>query len=130
MLQNEQAIKDSIATLYLRSWALPLVRTVVNIPFLFVSCFRHGYQHSFYPVSSFISLIPQTVSAIKTLFIALALHPEVQDKARHELIEVIGEDRLPQFSDRRALPYIQAVVQELLRWKPPVPLSERTSHLP
>ena len=52
----------------------------------------------------------------------MALYPEVQKKAQEELDNVIGNDRLPEFSDRDSLPYINAVVKELLRWNPVLPL--------
>ena len=44
----------------------------------------------------------------------------------HEVIEkldwVVGKDRLPDFSDRGDLPYVIAMVRELLRWNPPLPI--------
>lgn len=57
-----------------------------------------------------------TVATIHAFFKALALHPEVQVKAREELDRVVGKDRLPNFEDRDNLPYINAVAQEALRW--------------
>lgn len=50
------------------------------------------------------------------------LYPEVQRKAQEQLDAVIGRDRLPTFEDMEALPYIQAVVKEMLRWHPVTPL--------
>ncbi|KAI0320135.1 cytochrome P450 [Amylostereum chailletii] len=64
-----------------------------------------------------------TVAALTVLFLALALHPEIQDKAQEELHRVLGEGRLPTFEDRSALPYVEAICKEVLRWRPPVPLS-------
>nr|VWO95115.1 N/A [Ganoderma boninense] len=61
-------------------------------------------------------------AALQSLFPALSLHPEVQQKARAELDGVVGPDRLPTFADRDALPYVDAVVKELLRWHSAVPL--------
>ena len=46
----------------------------------------------------------------------MALYPEVQKKAQAEIDTVIGPNRLPDFYDRPSLPYINAVVKELLRW--------------
>ena len=40
----------------------------------------------------------------------MALHPEVQVKAQQELDSVVGTNRLPEFSDRPALPYVRALV--------------------
>ena len=52
----------------------------------------------------------------------MALNPESQKKAQIELDTVIGSKRLPEPSDLRDLVYIQAIVLEILRWKPVVPL--------
>jgi len=53
----------------------------------------------------------------------MTLYPEVQRKAQAEIDGVIGNDRLPEFSDEDALPYLQAVLKEVLRWHPVTPLS-------
>ena len=55
-------------------------------------------------------------------FLAMALYPEVQKKAQQELDAVVGGERLPDFSDRQSLPYINALVKELLRWHPATPM--------
>ena len=46
----------------------------------------------------------------------MALNPEVQKKAQAELDSVIGSSRLPEFSDRDSLPYLNALIKELMRW--------------
>ncbi|KAH7149967.1 cytochrome P450 [Dactylonectria estremocensis] len=46
----------------------------------------------------------------------MVLHPEIQEKARHQLDLVVGPDRLPEFSDRGSLPYIEHIVQEVYRY--------------
>ena len=51
----------------------------------------------------------------------MALHPEVQEEANVELDAVVGRKRLPIFEDRVKLPYINAIVRELLRWHSVVP---------
>ena len=53
----------------------------------------------------------------------MMLHSEVQRKAQEQIDKVIGHDRLPQFSDKKDLPYIDCILWEVLRWKPIVPLS-------
>ncbi len=55
-------------------------------------------------------------------FLVMALYPEVQKRAQAELDAVVGRDRLPDFSDSPSLPYINAIVKELLRWHPAAPL--------
>ncbi|KAF9222063.1 cytochrome P450 [Gyrodon lividus] len=63
-----------------------------------------------------------TVSAIYSLFLALTLFPEAQKKAQAEIDAVIGSDRLPTFADRDSLPYVDALVKEVLRWNVVAPL--------
>ena len=53
----------------------------------------------------------------------MTVHPEIQKKAQDELDRVVGSERLPDFSDRPSLPYIEALYRELLRFKPPVPMA-------
>ena len=52
----------------------------------------------------------------------MTLHPEVVLLAQRELDEVLGGERLAEFSDKPRLPYISAVIKEVLRWKSPNPL--------
>jgi len=44
-------------------------------------------------------------------------------KAQEELDRVVGKEQLPGFSDKDNLPYVDALVKELLRWSPPAPIS-------
>lgn len=52
----------------------------------------------------------------------MLLYPDVQAKASDELDRVVGQDRLPDFSDEEQLPYIKAVCLEVLRWHPFAPV--------
>ncbi|KAI3326205.1 cytochrome P450 oxidoreductase OrdA-like protein [Xylariaceae sp. AK1471] len=63
-----------------------------------------------------------SVSTLACFFLAMTLHPEVQHKAREEIDRVVGSDRLPTFSDRKDLPYVDAVVTEAWRWHPVTPM--------
>ncbi|KXT15288.1 hypothetical protein AC579_4855 [Pseudocercospora musae] len=65
-----------------------------------------------------------SVSSIQTFFLAMMLHPEVQQKAREEIERVVGSERLPCLGDRAHLPYIEAVVQEVFRWHAIAPLGD------
>ncbi|KAF8884134.1 cytochrome P450 [Infundibulicybe gibba] len=67
-----------------------------------------------------------TWSAMATFVLAMVLNPDVQRKAQEEIDTVIGLKRLPDFTDRESLPYVSCVVQEILRWHPPVPLGSQT----
>ncbi|EKM59475.1 uncharacterized protein PHACADRAFT_205692 [Phanerochaete carnosa HHB-10118-sp] len=63
-----------------------------------------------------------TVSAITSFFLAMTLYPEVQKRAQQEIDAVTGTDRLPTLDDREQLPYMRALVSEVLRWNPIAPL--------
>lgn len=52
----------------------------------------------------------------------MALNPDIQEKAHQELDDYIGRSRLPNFSDRENLPYINAILMEVLRFFPIIPL--------
>jgi cytochrome P450 len=64
-----------------------------------------------------------TGSSVETLFLAMAVYPEVQKKAQAEIDAVVGPNRLPDFHDRPFLPYINAIIKESLRWNLVVPLA-------
>lgn len=66
----------------------------------------------------------QTVSAMNSFFLAMALFPEIQQRAQAEIDSVVGTDRLPAFADRPNLPYVDGIVKEALRWNPVVPLCQ------
>ncbi|KAH9924335.1 cytochrome P450 [Epithele typhae] len=66
--------------------------------------------------------IDTTYSIISAFFMAMALHPEVQQKARAELDAVVGGARLPTFSDRENLPYVNAILREVGRWHVVAPM--------
>lgn len=51
----------------------------------------------------------------------MTLYPEVQRQAQKELDQVLG-GRLPRIADRGQLPYVEALVKEVLRWHPIAPM--------
>ncbi|KAJ7924303.1 cytochrome P450 [Mycena leptocephala] len=63
-----------------------------------------------------------TVASLGTFALAMLLHPDTQKMAQLEIDSVVGRDRLPTFEDKPTLPYITAVVNEVLRWRPVAPL--------
>jgi cytochrome P450 len=65
-----------------------------------------------------------TVSSVVGFFLAMLINPEVQAKAQAEVDRVVGKDRLPEFEDRKELPYVEALVNECLRWLPVVPMGQ------
>ncbi len=52
----------------------------------------------------------------------MTVFPDVQRKAQEEIDRVIGANRLPTAQDRENLPYINAIVKEVLRWQPVAPM--------
>jgi cytochrome P450 len=56
-------------------------------------------------------------------FLAMALAPQAVKAAQEEIDRVIGMERLPSFGDRPKLPYIEALVWEVLRFTSVVPTS-------
>ena len=53
----------------------------------------------------------------------MVLHPDIQSKAQAQVDAVVGTDRLPDYDDLPSLPYVEAVVMEVLRFHPVIPLS-------
>lgn len=72
--------------------------------------------------------------AIRSFILAMLMFPNVQHKGQEEIDRVIGTDRLPNSDDRKRLPYVEAIVNEVFRWSPVAPLgiphilSEDTQH--
>lgn len=52
----------------------------------------------------------------------MVLYPAVQKKAQAEIDAVVGNDRLPEVNDRPNLPYLEAVLMEVLRYHPIGPM--------
>ncbi|KAK7694991.1 hypothetical protein QCA50_002179 [Cerrena zonata] len=50
-------------------------------------------------------------------------HPEILKKAQAEVDRVVGTHRLPDMHDKTSLPYIEAIIQECLRWQPVLPVA-------
>lgn len=63
------------------------------------------------------------MSAMQGAILALLLHPAVQERAHEEIDRVVGRDRLPDFSDRPRLPYVEAICREVLRLHPILPMA-------
>ncbi|EXM21025.1 Cytochrome P450 [Fusarium oxysporum f. sp. vasinfectum] len=63
-----------------------------------------------------------TGATLLAFFAAMLLNPNVQKKAQKEIDRVIGDSRLPSFSDKPNLPYINAISQEVLRWHTLAPM--------
>jgi len=63
-----------------------------------------------------------TSSTLQIFLLALLLYPEFQKRAQEEIDLVVGDERLPELSDRPSLPFLESLIQESQRWRPTVPL--------
>ena len=54
--------------------------------------------------------------------LALTLYPDVVRRAHEDLDRVVGRDRMLSLADRPKLPYIEAIVKEVNRWRPVGPI--------
>ncbi|KAF4334154.1 oxidoreductase [Fusarium beomiforme] len=63
-----------------------------------------------------------TGAMLFAFFAAMALYPNVQKRAQDEINHVVGDSHLPSFSDKAVLPYINAIVREVLRWHTLAPM--------
>lgn len=68
-----------------------------------------------------------------SFFYLMQVYPEVQRKAQKEIDTLTGGQRLLGFDDYESgsLPYVSAIIKEILRWGPVLPLgvSARTLHI-
>jgi cytochrome P450 len=65
-----------------------------------------------------------TGTPVLSFFLAMLLNPDVQKKAQAEVDRIVGADRLPEIEDRKDMPYIEALVNELFRWLPVLPMGK------
>ncbi|KAF9560813.1 putative CyP450 monooxygenase [Agrocybe pediades] len=63
-----------------------------------------------------------SAAVIRSWFLAMAHHPDIQRKAQAEVERVVGDSRLPDFEDRPAMPYVEAMLLEVMRWAVVTPL--------
>ncbi|KAF9262287.1 cytochrome P450 [Marasmius fiardii PR-910] len=61
-------------------------------------------------------------TTLTSLILAMIHNPQIQQRGYEEIITVIGQDRLPDLSDRESLPYLECILQENFRWHVAVPL--------
>ncbi|OAL54935.1 cytochrome P450 [Pyrenochaeta sp. DS3sAY3a] len=59
-----------------------------------------------------------TGTTLNNFILAMVLYPETQRAAQEELDRVVGPDRLPTWEDEADLPYVRAVIKEVMRWRP------------
>ncbi|KAG7089977.1 hypothetical protein E1B28_011601 [Marasmius oreades] len=73
--------------------------------------------------SMFAASSDANVASVCQFFLAMLQYPDIMKKAQEEIDRVVGSDRLPQFSDRDSLPYVEALLSEVWRWGAPTPMN-------
>ncbi|KAA1472339.1 cytochrome P450 [Dentipellis sp. KUC8613] len=68
-----------------------------------------------------------TTSALSRIFLALAQHPDAQEKLRAELLEAQMGGQDLTYDELNNLPYLEAITRETLRLYPPFPIITRTT---
>ncbi|KAG2110337.1 cytochrome P450 [Suillus discolor] len=66
--------------------------------------------------------VPQSAAALQIFLLAMVLYPDIQVRARAEIDQAVKHDKMPCLDDRASMPYLDAILREVLRWYPIVPL--------
>ncbi|KIJ65831.1 hypothetical protein HYDPIDRAFT_39013 [Hydnomerulius pinastri MD-312] len=64
---------------------------------------------------SFAAGAEMTDSTLRIFLLAMTMYPNVQKCAQEEIASVVGSERLPDFTNRPNLPYLEAVLRETMR---------------
>ncbi|KAG6919125.1 hypothetical protein DXG01_008932 [Tephrocybe rancida] len=65
--------------------------------------------------------IETTTISLQTFILACIRYPAWITTAQKEIDAIVGSERLPSFKDRPFLPYVDAIVREIHRWRPAAP---------
>ncbi|RFU72447.1 cytochrome p450 [Trichoderma arundinaceum] len=68
-----------------------------------------------------------TASTLSWAIYELSRHPQAVTRLRNEILETVGEDRLPTYDHLKNMPYLKAVLNETLRLYPVVPFNVRVA---
>ncbi|CAG8774404.1 8683_t:CDS:10 [Cetraspora pellucida] len=63
-----------------------------------------------------------TANALATLLYILSVHKDVQQKAREEILRILGDNLTPSAEQHKLLKYLNMIIHENLRLYPPVPM--------
>ncbi|CAE6497426.1 unnamed protein product [Rhizoctonia solani] len=63
-----------------------------------------------------------TVGLIWSFVLMISLYPETAKLAQDEIDTIVGRDRIPELKDRESMPYMEALLQEVMRLCPVGPL--------
>lgn len=73
-------------------------------------------------LTGYLSGIDTSASALQAFLLAMVLYPDIQARARAEIDQIVKHDQMPCLDHRASLPYLDAVLHEVLRWCPVAPL--------
>ncbi|KAF7335780.1 hypothetical protein MVEN_02233900 [Mycena venus] len=68
-----------------------------------------------------------TASTLTFSVYMLAEHPEITERLRKEILDTVGNSKMPTSDDFRNMKYLRAFINETLRLYPPVPFDTRFS---
>lgn len=82
------------------------------------------WEHLCYALGDlYVAGVHTSQMVMETFVLASVLYPDPVKKAQEELDVVVGTERLPSFDDVDHLPYTNALIVEVLRWKPISPIA-------
>jgi len=121
-----RAMGDKMATLPFNHVKADLAAGTA-VPSFTATCLQEGtYSESdimWSAGSMYLAAADTTFTTLSTFFLAMALYPDVQQRARAEIDQAVKPGTLPTFDDRPNLPYIECLLKELQRWHPATPVS-------
>ncbi|XP_015920068.1 cytochrome P450 18a1 [Parasteatoda tepidariorum] len=62
--------------------------------------------------------------SVEWMLLIYSAYPEVQQKVHAEIDDALGSERFPTWQDRFDMPYTEATILELMRWKPIIPVNQ------
>ena len=74
-------------------------------------------------IDLFVAGTETTSTALKWFIVFMLNKPDIQQRMRKEILDVVGDCRFPSYSDRGNMPYCDAVIHETLRVGNIAPLS-------
>ncbi|KAL4062870.1 CyP450 monooxygenase [Scleroderma citrinum] len=72
--------------------------------------------------TTYAAAVETSSSALSAFVMAMIMFPSVQKKAQAEIDQITGGTRLPDFTDRPSMIYLEATYREVLRWCQVTPL--------
>ncbi|CAE6482374.1 unnamed protein product [Rhizoctonia solani] len=115
LIESKGGVNINSDDTYLIKWSGASIFTGALQRVALLTCVTHYPLYSPTPVS-------QTSSLIKSFFLMVCLYPEAAKKAQAEIDSVVGRERTPSLQGRSSLPYTDALVQEVMRMHPLIPL--------